>query len=107
MTSTMNPFNEGSKIAEVFAMAVKGTTRDAINKFCEKNDVNAPRMFHCLRRQSYNDVKWAYSQDENGKVKLQNVATKGKAKAKVAKKDAAPARKAAAKKAATAQPAAA
>lgn len=92
MTNTMNPFNEGSKIAEVFAMAAKGTTRDAINKFCEKNEVNAPRMFHCLRRQSYNDVKWVYFQD-GPKVKLNNISAKGKAKPVASKKAAAPTRK--------------
>lgn len=86
-----NPFTPESAIAKVFDMAAKGTTRDAINKLAAKLEVNAPRLFHCLRRGEYADVKWAYQQDEAGAVKIvakgkPPVAKKVAAKHAVAKK---------------------
>jgi len=65
-----NPFTAGTGIAKVFDMAVKGTTRDAINKFATKNDLNGPRLFHVLRRGEYGETKWNYTQTDEGNVKL-------------------------------------
>ena len=80
-----NPFRKESLIAKVFEMAAKGTTRTAIDSFCEKNKVGASRMFHCLRRGTYGEAKWGYQQSEDGKVKLV-----AKASAKKAVKKAGP-----------------
>lgn len=77
-----NPFVDGSGIAKVFAMAVKGTTRDAINKFAEKNGLNGPRLFHVLRVGAYGDQKWKYIQDADGNVKLISVVSKKAARPK-------------------------
>ena len=87
----MNPFKKDSAIAKAFEMALKGTTRDAINKMCEKEKLNAPRIFHCLRRGTYGESKWKYQQDnEKGTVKLvpgaAKVTKKSVAKAKASKK---------------------
>lgn len=81
-----NPFKKDSAIAKAFEMAAKGTTRDALNKMCEKEKLNAPRIFHCLRRGTYGESKWKYQQDsEKGTVKLvpgTTAVAKAKAKAK-------------------------
>lgn len=83
-----NPFTEGSIIAKAFEMAVKGTTRIAINKLCEKEGKGAARIFWVLRRNKYGDTKWQFRQDEEGNVKLVS-GTSTKAPVKKATKPAA------------------
>jgi len=89
-----NPFKAGTIAAKVFDMAIKGTTRDAINKLAIANEVGGPRLFHILRSgqlmRSAAETTWKYNQTDEGRVTVTN------GKSKVAK---------AAKPGATAKPA--
>ena len=72
-----NPFTPGCATAKVFDLCAKGTTRDEVKAFCEKNDVGAPRMFYCMRLNEYPingnpRTTWKYT-EVKGTIKLESI----------------------------------
>lgn len=70
MSKIVNPFREDSAIATVFDMAVSGTTRNKIERYADRHDLNVHRIFHVLRTGEYGNSRWEYKQDVSGNVKL-------------------------------------
>lgn len=99
-----NPFKQDSAIAKAFDLAVKGTTREAITKLCEKAEIGSARVFWCLRRNAYGEVKWQFRQDENGNIKLMPSTSKVAAKKTAAAPAAKPVTKKVVAKATKTQP---
>ena len=65
-----NPYREGSAGYDVFEMAVAGTTRKKILKYCDEKDIAPNRLLRELKLGEFRDVRWKYTEDEDGAIKV-------------------------------------
>lgn len=68
-----NPFRPDSAMAKAFDLAVEGTSRKALIKFCEKEEVGHARVIGVLRREEYLGTTWKFSEDEDGEITITKV----------------------------------
>lgn len=69
-SNSNNPYRSGSAGYEVFEMALAGTTRKKIVKYCEENDIAPARLLRELKLGDFRDIKWKYTEDEDGAIKV-------------------------------------
>jgi len=89
MTNTVNPYVRGLA-KEIFEAAVHGTTREKIDAKIKKAEVTPHRIWRELKLGDFRGVRWSYSEDEKGNIKIT-------VKAKAAKKEEKPSKPVAAK----------
>lgn len=87
--SQINPYAKPTSVAaKAFELAKAGTTRAKIVMLCETAEVGPARILRELKLEDFRQIKWTYTESEDGSIKISEVkATKGTKVAKPAKEE--------------------